>query len=138
MFIFFSKVYTCFMGMMCVYQSGSRQESGNFGKAFKLIQGIGYTGNERMRKPNRMMRQAEISSSEKWLLPQGLTKRWFYGDQKLRLSRSSLNHGGNIPEATVATEGGAGVSLLPRYHKKQSEEGEVPWHLPSSCPLTFH
>lgn len=134
--IFFLK-YTRFMGMMCVYQSASRQESGNFGKAFKLIQGIGYTGNERMRKPNRMMRQAEISNSEKWLLLQGLTKRRFYGDQELRLSSRRLNHGGNIPEATVATEGGAGVSLLPRYHRKQSEGGEVPWHFPSSCPLIF-
>lgn len=53
---FFPKVYTCFMAIMCVHQSGSRQENRNFGKSFKLIQEIGYTGNRRVKKPNRMMR----------------------------------------------------------------------------------
>lgn len=54
---FFPKVYTCFMNVMYIYQSGSRQENRNFSKSFKLIQGIGYTGNARMRKPDKTMRQ---------------------------------------------------------------------------------
>lgn len=51
--IFFPKVYTRIMGIMCIYHSGSRQENRNFDKSFKLIQGIGYTGNREARTPRR-------------------------------------------------------------------------------------
>lgn len=123
MFIFFfSKVYTRIMGIMCVYHSGSRQENRNFDKSFKLIQGIGYTGNREARTPRRMVREL--------LHPQGLRGHKggvVYGDQELRLSRGCLTRGGGVPRGTVATEGGAGVSLLLETPQEaESERDEIP------------
>lgn len=43
------------MNIRCVHQSGSKQENRNLGKSFKLIQGIDYTENRRVRNPNRIM-----------------------------------------------------------------------------------
>lgn len=64
-----------------VFLLGSRQEDRNFGKSFKLIQGIDYTGNREARKPLGMMR--------KLLPPQGLRgqeEEVVCGDQELRPS----------------------------------------------------
>lgn len=79
MSIFFSpKVYIRVMGIMRVYHSGSRQENRNFGKSLKLIQGIGYTGNSKVRKPGRMMRHAQrLATAGSFKGSGDRRKRWF-------------------------------------------------------------
>lgn len=125
MSIFFSpKVYIRVMGIMRIYHSGSRQENRNYGKSLRLIQGIGYTGNSKVRKPGRMMRHAQrLATAGSFKGSRGQKEEVVYGDQGLRPSRRCLNCGSGVPGGAVATEGGDRVSPLLEMPQEAESQG---------------